>query len=467
MALTGPAAVGGYRFYTSRLTYLTDKGTKALQEGDVAEAKEFAGRLQMKGYDSAAHILRGKIFLSQAKEQLEKAPLPFPYEGMQRAAQIVLTSAGLSAYPPVLRGPAWLGRIQVQKSFRRQVVGVEDLLDALSEFTQVFDNDPWAAEATVLASECLVRLGDYRSAEQALITLVARQPDDLEARRWLAAIYIDVNARIPAAKQLQEWIRLDPKDPRPYRWLCLITRDTEEGYPQAIQAYYKLLELDLDVGQRQAVLKELAETLISGRADYGLALETLAQGPKEFQERPAIRLLRAECLLGLGNADEAARLVDGVLRDHPTLAKALLFRAKLYVQHDQPGSAIPLLEKLVALHPNHRQGRQNLMLAYQAIKDDQRAADEKRSWERLQAPQERLRELLDITAKEPWNGRARLELAILNSGINYSEALAWIRFAMASRPEDRSIRKMWTQLLGYQSPPLLRDYQRRRQAKAE
>ena len=36
----------------------------------------------------------------------------------------------------------------------------------------------WGAEATVLASECLVRLKDYRSAALALNALVDRQPDN-------------------------------------------------------------------------------------------------------------------------------------------------------------------------------------------------------------------------------------------------------------------------------------------------
>ena len=58
---------------------------------------------------------------------------------------------------------------------------------------------------------------------------------------------------------------------------------------------------------------------------------------------------------------------------------ALLLRARIYIQEDQPQAAIPLLEKLVALDPDHFLGRQNLMLAYGAIKDDKRAAEQKRT----------------------------------------------------------------------------------------
>src|SRR5260370_538720 len=274
LVLAIPATVMGYRFYTSRSAYLTNRGAEALARGEPLEAKQFADRLWRKGYESAAHVLRGKIFLSQAKARLGNAPRPFPYEGVHRASQMVLSGAGRNAYPPVLRAPGWLAPVQVQRPFPRQIAGADDLLDALEEFAQVMGGDPWAAEATVLASECLVRLGDHRSAEQALTSLVERQPDNLEGRRWLAAIYVDLNATTPATTHLREWIRLDPEDPRPYRHLCLINRETEEGYPKAIQGYRKLLQLDLRPGERATVLKDLAQTQIAV-ANYAQALETL------------------------------------------------------------------------------------------------------------------------------------------------------------------------------------------------
>jgi tetratricopeptide (TPR) repeat protein len=443
------------------------KGEEALGQGNLTEAEHIANRLQGKGYESAAHILRGKVFLSQAKVQLENAPPPFPYEGMQRAAQMVLSSAGITAYPSVLHGPGWLAGIQVQQPFRRQIPGVGNLLEALAEFTQVLDNDPWAAKATVLASECLVRLGDYRTAELALTTLVERQPDNLDAHRYLAAIYVDVNARTAAAPHLREWIRLDANDPHPYRWLSNITRNSEIGYPEAIEANRKLLQLNLEESERAAVANELAEIQIDTLAEYEQALDTLAKAPQSFQDHPSYMLLRAECLLGLGQVDEARRLVDGLLKKHPTFSGALLFRAKIYLQDDKPQSAIALLEKLLALQSHNSRAREALMLAYQSIGDERRVAEQKQLLDALPGVRKRINELERVVAREPWNGRARLEMANLQSGINHSEALAWIRFAFASSPEDPQIRRTWTQLVGYQPPPVLRDFQRRRQGRTD
>jgi tetratricopeptide (TPR) repeat protein len=178
-------------------------------------------------------------------------------------------------------------------------------------------------------------------------------------------------------------------------------------------------------------------------------------------------LLRAECLLGLGQVDEARRLVDGLLKKHPTFSGALLFRAKIYMQDDKPQSAIALLEKLLLLQPHNSRAREALMLAYRSMGDVRHVAEQKQLLDALQAARKRINELQRVAAREPWNGRARLEIANLNSGINHSEALAWIRFALASSPEDPQIRRTWTQLVGYQPPPLLRDFQARRQRKAD
>jgi tetratricopeptide (TPR) repeat protein len=465
LILSAPAGVLGYRLYTSRPTYLAEKGAEALERGDATRAKQFADLLHRKGHESAAHILRGKIFLHEAKSELEKAPLHFPYEGVQRTGQMVLSAAGLAVYPPALRGLGWLAAIQVQQPFEQQIFGVEQLLDALGEFTQVLDNDPWGAEATVLAAECLARLGDYPSAQLALNSLVDRQPDNLEAHRWLTAIYIEVNATTLAANHLREWIRLAPNDPRPYRSLSQLTRYSESGYSEAIECYDKLLHLNLDSGERAAVLKDLADTQIAAQGEYQQALDTLAEIPAKFQEQPPIVLLRAECILGLGRADEAKALVDGVLKGHPMLTGALIFRARIHIQDDQPRLAIPLLEKVLSLHPDNRRALQTLMLAYRSIGDDRQAEEKKRLLDQLQTRHQRIEELRKVAIKHPANGRARLELALLYSPANYAEALAWIRYAMASDPEDPRIRKTWTQLVGYQPPPLLRDFQRRRQGK--
>src|SRR6266849_8878397 len=113
-------------------------------------------------------------------------------------------------------------------------------------------------------------------------------------------------------------------------------------------------------------------------------------GSKGFQDRPSVLALRAECLVGLGKRNEAVRILDTVLKEHPALRAALLVRARIYLQEDQPRAAIHLLEKVIRLHPNDSVGRQSLMLAYRAIEDDSRAAEQKRYLDTLSSKREKL-----------------------------------------------------------------------------
>ncbi len=224
----------------------------------------------------------------------------------------------------------------------------------------------------------------------------------------------------------------------------------------SVEAYRKALQLGLEPRERVAVLRELVETLINTHGDFEAALETLEQGPQAFQDQPSIRSQRAHCLVQLGKKEEAIEILDEVLHKHPTTKAALLLRARIYIQEDQPQAAVPFLEKLIALDPDHFLGRQNLMLAYGAIKDDKRAAEQKRYLENQAANAERLLKIRQQTAGDPWNALARHRLALEYATVDRSEALAWIHAAFASNPDDQTIQKTWTQMIGYQPPTPMR-----------
>jgi tetratricopeptide (TPR) repeat protein len=454
VVLAIPAVAIGHWLYTTRADYLLGRGTAALERGDVAEAERMVRGLGIRGHDSAAHLLRGRILLQQARAAVQDTPRPFPYEGIQQAGQLVLATAGLSDAPAVLRGAAWKAAGLVQQPFPRQVPGADDLRDALQEFVQILDDDPWAAEATVLACECLIRLEKRRPAAVALTALVKRQPDNVDAHRWLAAIFIDLNCPAPAIDELKEWARLDPTSPRPYRWLGFFAREADQA-SEAIEAYRRALELGAESVDRDGLLQEMAELLLN-EGDYQMALDSLDMGSKELQDRPFVLALRAECMTGLGKRDEAVRILDAVLGKHPSLRSALLARARFYLQEDQPQAAIHLLERVILLHPHDPVGRQALIAAYRAIKDASGAAEQMRYLDTLVSNQERLLKLRQESARDPWNAHARYLLALEYFDVSRPQALTWIQSAFACSPDDPRIRKAWTQLVGYQPPTLSR-----------
>src|SRR5262249_34570447 len=153
--------------------------------------------LEQRGYSDPAHFLRGAIALEQARHA------PEPAAGVSQAL-----STGHSSYKR-----------------------------ALAELAQVREEGPLGLETAVFGAECLVHLGQRRFAAEVLNQVVQRDPDQKEAHRWLAAIYIDLNSPQQAITHLREWARLDPHNGRPYRWIGHFLVKDYVDYQEAIAAY--------------------------------------------------------------------------------------------------------------------------------------------------------------------------------------------------------------------------------------
>jgi tetratricopeptide (TPR) repeat protein len=403
LATVSSVALAAYRFYTTRTAYLLARGQAALERGDWDGARNVIQVLEQKTPPSVGRLFRGKYWT-----YVGRAALPDGGEPDVRA----------------------------QEAFRR----------ALGELSRLRDEGRLGQEGTVLGAECLVRLGETRLATGALTTLVRQQPDLLEAHRWLAAIYIDLNSPFDAVEQLKEWARLDPTAGRPYRWIGFFFKDYNRPN-EAITAYQEACRRDLTATERTAVLQELTETLLSTRADYQAALDRLQQGPEDFQEQPPIRVLRAECLWGLGRTSEAVAEVEGALEQSPTLPQALRWRAKMYLADRQPRAALPLLEKAARIEFGDLETRQYLMQAYGHLGDKVRAEEQRQRVEEIKGYKDRLTKLHEEAQRNRWDDGVRLRIAELCQHLNRpAEARMWLRAALACNPHNPEARQQLAQL---------------------
>jgi tetratricopeptide (TPR) repeat protein len=181
----------GYRVYTSRASYLLRQGQRALASDRWDEAETLAADLEAHGYLRHAHLLRGEAWV--------------------RKGRFLPTETGPAGAP---------GRAAVQR--RPQALAA--MRRALAELEPVRDDGTLGTDAAVLAAECLIRLGEGRRAVPLLTAVVERRPDHMEAHRWLAAVYMDMNSPEEAVAEFREWGRLDPQDGRPYRWVGFLHR---------------------------------------------------------------------------------------------------------------------------------------------------------------------------------------------------------------------------------------------------
>jgi tetratricopeptide (TPR) repeat protein len=387
------AAAGiAYRAHTTGADYLLQRGRAALDQGDWDQAERSVDLLETRGYPDAAHFLRGELWLRKARIASEA-----------------------SALLPTTSAPSSLRR-------------------AFHELAQVQDDGPFAQEAAVLRAECLVRLGERRTAAELLQTIIQRDPDQVQAHRWSAAIFIDLNDPYHALIHLREWARLEPRNGRPYRWIGLFLSKDYLRLNEAIEAYREACRRDLDPALRADVVKELAETLLDAQSDYQAALDTLAQYP-ELLSRPDILTLRGQCLWGLARQADALEMVELALRAAPELPQALRLRAQMFLANGQPKAALPFLQRALGVDCHDHVGRQLLIQAYQQLGDDARVVEQQRLLDETRGYKQRLTELHEQALRHPWDFQVRRQLADLCLKLNRNaEAEMWRQAAAACLP---------------------------------
>jgi len=387
------AAAGiAYRVYTTGAGYLLERGRSALERNDWNQADRCLELLEQRGYREPAHLLRGEVWL---------------YKG--RLAPETTVGDPQSASP-------------AQQMFHL----------ALGELAQIKEEGPLAVQGTVLGAECLARLGERPFAAEVLNAVVKRDPDHKEAHRWLAAIYIDLHSAHQAIAHLREWARLDPRSGRPYRWIgWFLSKDFAKHHKEAIEAYREACRRDLEPALRAEVVKELAETLVDGPADYQAALDTLDQCPETLVQ-PEMLTLRAQCLWSLAKQAEAIPLLESVLRANPELPQALQLRARMFLSDGQPKAALPLLETALRVDAHDHVSRQLAMEAYRQVGDNARAEQQRQLMEETRSIKDRLTELHDYAVRHPWDVKVRHQLAALCLKLNcQAEAHMWRRAASA------------------------------------
>jgi tetratricopeptide (TPR) repeat protein len=345
----------------SNAAALLRQGRSALAQGEWDRANQLADRLDELGHRAEKSFLRGEMLLRTARQRLAANP---------DEARTILRLA-------------------------------------LHELTQIRQGPP-PDEVAVLAAECLVRLEELRLAVSALQTVVREHPEHCEAHRWLAAIYIDLNAPGDAIRHLEAWGQLDSSTGRPYRWIGFFHKSYNRAGP-AVEAYRTALQRQLDPSLRQEVIKELAETLLEEQGDYQAALEVLSGSPEAYRKQPELLTLRAECLW------------------------ALRLRAKMHLAEGQTTAARPVLEAVLRRDAHDFAARQLLMQVYARGEGNPDEAERQRQL--LEESRGILAQLTDYhheARNKPWDAAVRWRIVELCQKLNRTaEAQMWARAAQA------------------------------------
>ena len=325
------------------------------------------------------------------------------------------------------RGAAGLARVVqarllVARGFSRPAL---DLLAALPADATAADDADLLRLVHLVRGEAAYRLRLYPLAEQELNAVLAAAPDSVDAHRLLAAMTYDAGAIPAAIEHLEATARLAPNDPRPHRLLGLIHNDYER-YPEAVEYYEESLRRSPDQADRNEVLVEMAGSLVKlHRHREALAtLDKLAGG--------AADLLRAECLLAIGDRGAARGIVNRILETSPDDLGALRLEGSIDLEDGNPQGAVRPLERGVAKHPRDYLVRLKLAQAYAGAGREADADAARAEAERIRALRRTFADLHQEAWARPGDADVRRRLATMAADLDRPDLeQVWLEAAAA------------------------------------
>jgi Flp pilus assembly protein TadD len=302
---------------------------------------------------------------------------------------------------------------------------------ALEYLAAIPPESPVGMEAAIRVAQATVALRRPFEAMSALYFVLQKNPQHVEAHRWLATIYYDQGDYLRTIPHLEKVAELDPSDARPHRLLGLIYRDLDK-LDDAIAAYSESLRRNPHPPDEEEVRVEMAVCLLRVYREAE-AIDAVAGW-----DTPAAAAIRAEAMLALGHEQQATELLDRELTKHPDYIGLLRLRGERFLAAGQPEQAVAILERVVREAPHDLRSRTQLARAYHLLG---RTADAEAQNREVQEYMELIQKVHDKNIKameDPWDAVTRRELADLCEKIHRPElARMWRRAAEAAQQARR------------------------------
>jgi thioredoxin-like negative regulator of GroEL len=372
------SAAAYWRYRVTRPEYRLTQGQKAILQGDVREAERLAAALEAAGYPDHAHLLRGQVYLS-----------------------------------------------------------VNELNSAIREYNHInHDQANVLAEASLSYGLKFLQMHSLVEAERFLLHVVSVRPENIDARRGLAAIYYDRGAMSNALAHLTKWVELDAGDGQPHRFMGVIHKDMGAAGLAADQ-YRAALGLRLSPKVRREIVPELTEVLVQ-QHEYAEALPYLDNYLAESGAATVALLeLRAESLYGLRKPEEAVHALDQAGTLGPLSARGQRLRAQIRADTGDFATAAALLEKALQKEPHDCPCRYQLAQVYEHLGRQADAAEQFRRLEQSQRLFQELAELGQEASQKPTDAAVRRRLADICVRLEKPElAHMWTRAADACPPAE-------------------------------
>jgi serine/threonine protein kinase/tetratricopeptide (TPR) repeat protein len=227
------------------------------------------------------------------------------------------TTRNAAAYEEYLRGRDYFAK------FLFHTLDSADCDKAVEHFQHAIRLDPTFALAhsglgACFANRVLKGSGgpeDYELAENSFARALELDPDIVEARILMVFIYLSRGEKAKARAEVARLAKQAPNEPAVYFVKGALHRLDGE-YERALRAFDKLSRLD-PAARVVASYNRARVFMYQHRLDD--ALLELEQGARVEPNHPLLKTFQAVVLGRRGNVDEAARVLRGVLEEHPQM----------------------------------------------------------------------------------------------------------------------------------------------------
>ncbi len=235
-----------------------------------------------------------------------------------------------------------------------------------------------------------------------------------------------------ARRCLDRWQQLQPDNPQMLYLDGLFHLDYAHATSAAVASYGRAVELDPD---HEEARLGLAVALLTSK-DFAKAAEHFERLRQVQPDNDRVRVGLAECRDGLGDIDEAVRLVDDVLARKPDFPAALSLRGQLAYRQQQFSEAAVWLRQAIRRNPADHRARYNLALSLEQTGQVEESQEHMRLFQQMQQDLARFNEIVtNEIAKRPTDPALHCELGqiLLRAG-QRDEGMRWLQGALQLDP---------------------------------
>jgi tetratricopeptide (TPR) repeat protein len=311
-------------------------------------------------------------------------------------------------------------------------VTVDRPVEAMNALRQALDCGYPEVPIYILRAVLEARADRFATAEPVLLSAIETSAEPApEIAEGLARIYLGTFRLAEATRTLEHWMRIAPRDARPYLWRNTISEKFGADNSAQIYNYRVALRLDPKLDKARLGLADLlrkSHNVDEAAVEYAVFLERNLKSVEGHDGAGQIALLK-------GDLAGAARHFDMALSVEPDDPVALRETGLIHLRTGRFASALDLFKKAVDLAPFDPEVRFDYARALEEAGDKAGAVKEIEATQRLRTDERRIDELRQELARRPDDADLRSEAAkwLLDQG-HEKEGLEWTELILRQVP---------------------------------